>query len=132
MELFIKKIAAIMSNGSIDTKAIIDTLLYWKSIIDETIKIRKDLLANSNESASLYKQLEKQIKIKDDEVENISTIEKIFMQKMSSQLLYEIRECHEFRNIVSPFIIKYSQIMKSTDSTKCLEEIVGILKAKYL
>ncbi len=121
-----------MSNGSIDTKAIIDTLLYWKSIIDETIKIRKDLLANSNESASLYKQLEKQIKIKDDEVENISTIEKIFMQKMSSQLLYEIRECHEFRNIVSPFIIKYSQIMKSTDSTKCLEEIVGILKAKYL
>lgn len=128
MELFIKKIASIMSNGAMDTKVIIDTLLIWKSTIEETHKIKRDLLESVNEGGSLYKQLEKKIRAREDYVSFISSVEEIFKAKCNDDLLSDIRECLEFRNVVSPYIIKYTEIMGTTNSSKCLEDIVEILE----
>jgi len=57
-------------------------------------------------------------------------VEELFNKPMNAELLDIIKDCIDFRNIVTPYISKFNELLGTEDSSKCLEEIVEILSKK--
>jgi hypothetical protein len=138
MELFIKKIATIVSHGNSDKAAILAALHNWKAIVEEDSLLQKalkrisKLLYGKEEKpiGQLLADMEERIGENQEMLEFTKAIELIFHQPVSGQLLDEINDCWAFRNILSPYIVKYNELLSTNDSAMCLEKIVKILEER--
>ena len=140
MELFIRRIAQIISCSNTDTCEIIKTLHRWKSSIEEADIINNSLHKISNmihekddvkTLDELIIDIEQKIGQSQELYEFAKAVEIIYHQEMNSELLDEISDCYEFRNIVTPYIARYAELLGMPDSAKCLEEIIIILEDKH-